>query len=191
MKTEESSATPAAQNPASPPDLIALFDSGARERVPMSVPRQRLQVPEIPGYVLYWMLEENVSSAFQAGYELVKTDDVRLNQFNVATTLGVSGNADLGTNVTMMGNKPSQENGGKAQMLYLMKIREDWYKQDQRKIAEANARRMEPIFRGEQIIDVDGEGGSGKGDRSLRYVDKDRTGIARPLFNRPARKAST
>ena len=190
----------ALQNPASPDDLYAKLEAGAIERVPMSVPRQKLQVPEISGFHLYWMLEENVGAAFRAGYLMVKTDELSLVQLNVATPGHMSGNMDMGTNISALGNKPSSENGGHAQMLYLMKIREEWFRADQQKIAQRNASVMSSIFRGEKIVDTNAEGealgSQDPGDKSLRYVDRERSGpgglaTMKPLFQRPTRKGST
>src|SRR5450755_2116464 len=90
-------------NPANATPAVAA--RAERKRVPMSVPRQKLAVPEIPGFVCYWHLESNVGAALQAAYEFVKTDEVDLVQTLPANALGVSGNMDMGTNISMMGNK--------------------------------------------------------------------------------------
>jgi hypothetical protein len=202
MATLEQPAPVELQNPASPEDLFRRIEAGEVERVPMSVPRQKLQVPALSGFHLYWMLEENVGAAFRAGYQMVKTDELSLLQMNVATAGSVSGNMDMGTNISALGNKPSSENGGRQQMLYLMKLKEEWFRADQRKIAERNAGVMNAVFRGEKIIDTFDDGETKKGtnenadDKALRYVDRERSGpgglkTMKPLFNRPARKGST
>lgn len=145
-----------------------------RKRIPMSVPQRKLEVPEIPGFRLYWFLETNVPRAQQGGYEFVDDKDVSLNQFNVGIDKGLSGNSDLGSHVSIFGGRDEQ---GKPMRLILMKIRQDWFDEDQKVIADRNAAVMGAIFQKEAIM---GEGGAPE-DRAQRYVKT-------ALFQRPTRK---
>src|SRR5438105_15809557 len=89
--------------PASNPATRAAEPEGKRKRIPMSVPRPRLSVPELPGYFLYWHLERNVPAALQAGYEFVNSNELPINQLNVATDSTVRGNADMGRHIRVVG----------------------------------------------------------------------------------------
>jgi hypothetical protein len=181
-------ANPPVQNP-SPASRSAAEagkkDAGARVRIPMSVPRRKLQTPELPGYHLHWFLEENVFLAQQAFYEFVKTDELHVNQFNPASALGMSGSADMGTNICIIGNKVGAT--GKPEMQYLMKLKLEYWDEDARKLEELNAAKLGAIFRGERIL-AEEQGKVPSEDRGLSYVDKDRTSMHKPLFHRPTRR---
>ena len=164
-------------------------DVTERTRVPMSVPRRKMETPEIPGYHPHWHLEENVPAALRAGYEFVLTDELDIAQSLDTQDVGgdstKSGNQSLDSRISIIGNKTG--NNGKPEMQYLMKLREEWWNKDRYQIDEKEATKLGTIFRGDQIMGSEKTSGS---DSSLRYVDKDRTGVARALFNRPARKGS-
>lgn len=150
---------------------------GDFKRVPMSVPRQRLSVPSLPGYYLYWMLESNVPRAQAAGYEFVLQDDLPVNQRGVGTDSQISGNADLGSHVRVVaGLGPA----GEPEYHVLMKLREEWYLEDQNALQKANSQRLSAIF-GEGAVAGDSQLPSGS-DASNRYVKK-------ALLQRPIRKS--
>lgn len=146
-------------------------DVAARKRIPMSVPRRKLEVSDIPGYHLYWFLDENVPMALQAGYEHVKDDEVTINQQNVGTSREISGNTNLGTHVSIVA-------GAGGQSLNLMKIKEEYYQEDRKAIEERNAEIIRAIFKEEQVAGSDNVSAD---DRSKRYVKQ-------ALFNRPVNK---
>lgn len=156
-------------NPANAPELPV------RRRIPMSIPTRKLEVAEIPGFHLYWFLESNVPRAIEAGYDYVDSNEVTLSQQNVATGKDISGNADLGSRVKVVGG--TGEHGG-AEHLVLMKIRNEWYDEDRKAIEAKNASVLSAIFRDEPIPGAEGPAGS---DMSNRYVKT-------PLLNRPVRK---
>ena len=137
-------------NPTAPAVEAAPAARAARIRVPMSVPRRKLQTPEIPGYHLHWFLEENVFLAQQAFYEFVEMGELPIAQFNPATSLDVSGSLDLGTKVCIVGNKIGAL--GKPEMQYLMKLPLEYWSEDQRKLEELNAAKLGQIFKGERIL---------------------------------------
>jgi hypothetical protein len=152
-----------------------------RRRIPMSVPRRKLEAAPIPGYVLYWFLEVNVPNAIDAGYEFVDRAEVRLNQTNPANSADDSGNTDLGSRVSVLGNK-SGENG-RPDRLILMKIKEEWWKEDRELLDNRNAAVIQTIFAGTQVA------GSTGGDHSTTYVRAQGSSSGR-LLNRGLKKVT-
>jgi hypothetical protein len=148
----------------------------ARKRIPMSTPQRKLEVTEIPGYHLHWFRDDNIPRAVQAGYEFVDAKEVHVNQVNVGSSKDITGNADMGSRVRVVGGVA--ESGG-AEHLTLMKLREEYWREDRRAIDERNASVMSAIFQDEQIL---GSEKLSADDRSQRYV-----GTA--LFQRPTRKS--
>lgn len=147
-----------------------------RRRIPLSVPRRKLEAVPIPGYVLYWFKESNIPQAIEAGYDFVDNREVTINQTNEGNSSSTSGNTDLGSRVSVIGDR-SNENG-QPERLVLMKIREEWWREDREILDNKNAATMQQIF-GEGVI-----AGSGRGDHSQSYV---KTAIAQgrgALLNR-------
>lgn len=182
MTTEVQSAADPKPNPS--------LDSQAkdlprRKRIPMSVPQQRLQVPEIPGYHLHWFKESNVPRALAAYYEPVGIDEVPVHQRGVATHNAISGSQDLGTGVKIISGVTEFNH---AEYLVLMKLRQEYWDEDRAEIDRKNADRMGAIFRNEQILNPDSVRKSGQtaDDKALQYVSAK---MDKPLFNRPTRKA--
>lgn len=175
---------PTEQNPANAPGPSE--GSASRKRIPMSVPRRKLETTVIPGFRCYWFLEERIPQAIQAGYEFVDDREVHVNQSGVASDLSVSGNQSLDSRVRI--------HAGGGQYFILMKIKEEWFREDQQLIAKRNAEVLSQIFRGEVIVEGEGAPQQSQSDRNLRYVDLDRTSLAMPqksLFQRPTRKSRT
>jgi hypothetical protein len=158
-------------NPANIPDKT----TSERKRIPMSVPSRKLEVPDMPGYNLYWFLESNVPRALQGGYEFVQSHETVLNQHNVATDRSISGNADLGGQVRVVGG--AAESGG-VEHLVLMKLKQEWYDEDRRAIEQRNASVMSAIFQEEQIL----------GSETVAAEDKGNRYVSKALFQRPVRK---
>lgn len=165
-----------------------------RKRIPMSVPRRRLECTPIPGYHLYWAREEDMGLFIDAGYEFVARGEARVNyRDRVAGRVEEDGNLDLGDRVKMWAGRGED---GRPHYHILMKIREEWYEEDQALLRNHNAKILQAIFRGEVVVDTDASGASAGGDLSNRYVDKERTSLVRgspasapkSLFQRPVRK---
>lgn len=150
-------------------------DIAARKRVPMSTPTRKLEAPEISGWHLHWFLDRNVARALRGGYEYVDQDEMPANQFSIAGDKSLSGSADLGSRVTMIGGTAE---GGDVEHLVLMKIKEEFWREDQQQIEQRNAAVIQGIFKNEQIM---GSERTSAEDKGLRYVKT-------ALFNRPARK---
>ena len=111
----------------------------ARTRIPMSVPQQRLVVPEISGFHLHWMrgTAERIQQALNAGYEFVNDDEVDTVGLGVANDAGQSGNSDLGTRVSLLAGGESGPDGQPIR-LYLMKIKNEWWAEDQSRMEDRN-----------------------------------------------------
>ena len=182
---------PVLHNPASPLPLHEQIASGRRKRVPVSNGRRKLEVPEIPGFSLYWFLEQNVQSALEGGYQFVDPQETVLNQHGFANSLDDSGNTDLGSRVSI-----ATTGGEGASRLYLMKIRLEWFQEDQLSIHNVNKRILETIFRDEFIFDPEqGQGAAPQGRRDPNTYFHDSNQFAgnagrRALFNRGRRKAA-
>jgi hypothetical protein len=172
LAAKPAEAKPGAET-APPPSLLR----SGRKRIPMSVPQRKLEVPEIPGYHLHWFREVNVPRAIQAAYEFVKTDELPINQISLGSSVDSSGNTDLGTNVRVIGainelNHP--------EYLVLMKLREEYWREDRAEIDAKAASKMKAIFRDEVILD-DPSHPPDADTQALRYVKT-------AVFNRPTRK---
>jgi len=179
---ETGETNPQAPNPSSISERTKKLEALRANRIPMSLPHQKLQVAEISGYRLYWFNEENVERALNAGYEFVRREEISINRNSIGGHPGVSGNTDLGGNVSLVADKTEQ---GAPIRLILMKIMMELFKEDQLAIIEKNAAIMSAIFDEEKIV---GEGGQISDSGALTYVDRARTEF-RPVMNRPIRKA--
>ena len=165
-----------AVNPANVPEK----QRPERARIPMSLPIQRLAVPEIPGYHLHWIRGEamRIQRALRAGYEFVSPDEVDLNTYGLANGPQDSGNQDLGSRVSHLGG--TDEKGG-VEMLYLMKLKEEHFQAD----LELKAQRQEAIaaqLRGDKGFAQAGD------DNSHRYVGEQTKRAQSNLFL-PKRRA--
>ena len=102
-----------------------------RTRIPMNSAVQRLKVPPIPGYFLFWWLgkPEVIERAKQAGYTFVLTDEVSLNDRSLGGDAKKSGNTDMGTLVSVVAGSEIGSDGQPVR-LYLMKLPEEWHQAD-------------------------------------------------------------
>lgn len=159
-------------------------------RIPMSIPQLKLEVPEIPGWHLYWAVESNLPRFFQGGYELVYDKEIHVNQTGIGSQHSISGNMDLGTRVAIAAGV--KENGD-TEYLVLVKIEEEYYREDQSKIEDLNRRVLRAIFKEKKPVDVGGQGNN-PGETQQRYVDQADISVngrlrpQAPLFQRRQRK---
>lgn len=147
-------------------------------RRPMSTSRRRLETPEIPGHHLHWFKEDNVPLALDAYYEFVDKNEVSMNQLNVSLS-EVSHGTDLGSRVSLIADKSES---GSPVRAYLMKIKEEYWLEDQKEVEAVNMRVMSAVFGEEAQVGI---GGVAKPREALTYIDKERTA----LYNRATRKA--
>lgn len=91
------------------------------KRVPLGVPRAKLDVPKIPGYHTHWLNDEpgRLEAATAGGYEFVHEKELQ----------GEAGNTDLGEKVSRI---VGRNEDGSPLRAFLMKLKEEWYREDQR-----------------------------------------------------------
>lgn len=101
-----------------------------RTRIPMSVPRQRLSCPDIVGHHVHWINDEpgRIMQAQQAGYEFVGKEEAHINIGDVAGDIFGEG-TDMGDRVSVVVG--TQRDDKTPLRAYLMKIRNEWYREDQ------------------------------------------------------------
>lgn len=161
------------------PEKIALRNTSERKRIPMSVPVQRLEVPDLAGYHLHWFRDtaERIQRALDAGYEFVEEREVQLNSVTLGGDSAQSGNTDMGSRVSVVSGEGAASEG-QAGRLVLMKIKQEWYEEDQKLVDERNSKVADSLCGGLIGSDKDAAG-----DTQHRYLDKTRTRIP-DLFKR-------
>tara|TARA_R110000868_G_scaffold301_2_gene2511 strand:- start:19117 stop:19641 length:525 start_codon:yes stop_codon:yes gene_type:complete len=155
-----------------------------RKRVPMSVPVQRLESPDIPGYHLHWFTgsPERIQRALDGGYEFVDERETKVNQVGLGNDSTRSGNTDMGSRVSVVSGDEVGKDGQPVRMI-LMKIKQEWYEEDQ-KLVEQRNEQVAAALRGGLM----GAERDAAGDTQHRYVDKARTQIP-DLFKPKHRKS--
>ena len=148
-----------------------------RRRIPMSVARRKMEVEALPGFHLHWFSDANVPLALDAGYEFVSKDEISLNQLGVGANHNMSGNTDMGSRISIIGSLSGPTGG--PERAYLMKLKEEYRKEDVAAMAAVAAAPLEAIFRDEMIAGPEGKVNE-RGE--LVYVKT-------ALLNRPTRKA--
>lgn len=150
-----------------------------RKRIPMSVPVQRLEAPDIPGYHLHWFLgtKERMARALDGGYEFVDNTELSINNVGLGGDSTLSGNTDMGSRVSVVSGEEVGKDGQPTRLV-LMKIKQEWYEEDQ-KLVEARSEQTAAALRGGLL------GSEQDRDVRHRYVDKARTAI--PDFFTPKR----
>lgn len=144
-----------------------------RQRGVFNGTRQRLHVDgTVPGHVMYWFSDTDgrVERAQTGGWEFVTRED------GVSVPGGNSGaeSSDLANRFRVV---MGQKENGDPMYGYLMKIKQEWYAEDQEDIHNENQRRMEALVH---------DGGEGANSVENRYVPKGRKqalGMASGTFN--------
>jgi hypothetical protein len=143
------------------------------KRIPWNSPTSKLGVTEIPGYRLYWFRGDanRIARAQQAGWEFVEQREVKMLETGMGNPLGGEFSADMGSRVSIVsGNGGEAE--GQAGRLILMKIKLDWYLEEQQVKEQRNEKVAEAIRGG--LLGQEKDKGA---DAQRRYLDKDRTSI--------------
>lgn len=148
-----------------------------RRRIPMSVAKRKMEVEALPGFHLHWFSEANVPQAIDAGYEFVSNEEISLNQLGVGARHNMTGNTDMGSRISIIGSLSGPAGG--PERAYLMKLKEEYRKEDLESMAKVAAAPLEAIFQGEMIAGPEGKVNE-RGE--LVYVKT-------ALLNRPTRKA--
>tara|TARA_R110000868_G_scaffold72639_6_gene211418 strand:+ start:119 stop:646 length:528 start_codon:yes stop_codon:yes gene_type:complete len=143
-----------------------------RKRIPMSVPVQRLQTEELPGYHLHWFLgtAERIKRATDGGYEFVDANEMKTNNLSLGGDSAASGNIDMGSQVSAIAGGLDEK--GQPSRMILMKIKQEWYDEDQ-KLLENRNEQVASALRGGLM----GAESDRPGDTMHRYVDKAKTAI--------------
>lgn len=133
----------------------------AFQRIPMSAPMAKLTTPDIPGYHLHWINDYpgRINQAIRAGYQFVEQEEVHVNSRDIAGDRSEFGGTDLGTRVSIV---VGTDDKGKELRGYLMKIRSEWYTQDQSVIQD----RIDGLYSAMR----EGKQNTGGSDGSNRYV---------------------
>ena len=141
-----------------------------RTRIPMSTPRQKLSVPEIPGFSLYWMkgTPDRLGQALQSGYEYVDASETALSNHSLGGDARKDGSTDLGSRVSVIAGEDIGVDGQPIR-LYLMKIKEEWHQEDLRAQAGASEKLRDQLTAGK----VGAEAYKGAGDVQSVYVGKE------------------
>lgn len=144
-----------------------------RQRIPMSVPVQRLEAPEIPGYHLHWFVGsgDRLQRAIDGGYEFVNANEMKLNSVGLGGDSTISGNTDMGSRVSIVSGQEVGKDGQPTRLV-LMKIKQEWYEEDQKLVDEKNGKLAQALTSG-----MIGSEQDAAGDARHRYVDKSRTAI--------------
>jgi hypothetical protein len=154
---EESKAD--AINPANSAEQKMADQKEKRTRIPMSVPRAKLATPELPGFHCHWINDYTgrLLQAMQGGYEFVSPEEALITSNDLAGS-PVGAGSDLGSRVSVVVGKNED---GSPLRAYLMKIRNEYFKEDEQ-AREAQVDRIDDAMRqGKQPTD---------GDSSNRYV---------------------
>ena len=141
-----------------------------RKRIPMSVPVQKLSVPDLPGYHLHWFTgsPERLGRALEGGYEFVEETETSTNDVGLGGTSTRTGNTDMGSRVSVVAGSEIGRDGQPVRLV-LMKIKQEWYEEDQKLVEQRNDQVINSLLGGTQA--------AGGNDASNRYVDRDRTKI--------------
>jgi len=146
-------------NPANSAAQTMEVEREKRTRIPMSAPRAKLSTPLIPGYHCHWLNDYTgrILQASQGGYEFVTKEEALVTMPDLAGDPLGSG-TDLGSRVSVVVGKNED---GTPLRAYLMKIREEWFAEDQASSQTRVDSVHEAMRQGKQSVD---------GDASNRYV---------------------
>lgn len=145
-----------------------------RKRIPMSVPIQRLEAPDIPGYHLHWFngTAERIQRAQDGGYEFVDARELRLNNASLGGDSTQSGNTDMGSQVSVVSGEDLGRDGQPNRMI-LMKIKQEWYEEDQKLLEDRNSAIAQSLLQGT----TGAQQAADSREVNMRYIDKNRTAI--------------
>lgn len=177
MSLEQAAEKAKAKMQGSNPSVTPEKPVGERTRIPLSVPERKLEVPEIPGYRLRWFRgsPQRLAQAQRAFYEFVTPDEVQLNNVVIGGDAKKDGNSDLGSRVSVIEGSET-DGAGQAMRLYLMKQKEEYWKEDQALIQGRNDSIAEALTASYATGQVGGRAeGETMEDASRRYVDPKRS----------------
>jgi hypothetical protein len=146
--------------------------------IPMSMPRERLSVPERPGWHRHWFRgsPDRLARAQEAYYQFVDPATVHTADTDLAGD-GSGGNTDMGTRYSVVAGD-DLDNSGQPSRLYLMECREELFQRSQEILAQRNES-VATALRGGRIGVGEGDSGETNFDASQRYTK----GKVPDLFN--------
>jgi hypothetical protein len=113
-------------------------------RVSLSAPNRKLETQPIPGYHQHWFLERNVPKALRGWYEFVRPEDVPTMDRSIGGRTEGTTSEDLGgARITQIAGV---NESGQPEQLVLMKIRQEFFNDEQQKLAERNLSIIRQIF---------------------------------------------
>lgn len=185
-KAAEAKAKMDKQNPSNSPEKPA----AERQRIPLNLPVQKLEVPEIPGYHLRWFRgsAQRIMQAERAGFVFVRPDEVQLNSVSLGGDANHSGNTDMGDRVSVVAGDIDDQ--GQAVRLYLMKQKMEHYLEDKKLLDERNdsvADALTAAFRNGAPV-AGAAPGERPDDLGNRYVSRERQPKIPDLFRRKGRR---
>ena len=136
---------------------------GRRVRNAFNGTKQKLQVGNgIPGYHLHIFNDEpgRIQTALDGGYEFVSPDEVGGTTENV-----VSRNTDIGDKVRFLVGANAT---GEPVYAYLMKIKQEWFEEDQKALQERNDL-TDRAIKGGKLAGIDN---TGFYDAGIKYQNK-------------------
>jgi len=156
-------------NPGNRPEPAA----AERRRIPMSVPVQKLEVPDVPGYHLHWFVNspDRIQRALDGGYEFVDEREIKPNAVSLGGDSATSGNTDMGSRVSIVAGQEIGRDGQPARLM-LMKLKQEWWNEDQARVEARNTKVRDSLLGG--LIGAENDR---PGDAQHRYVDPSRTQI--------------
>lgn len=166
----------ASQNPTAAPGK----SDAERQRIPMSVPERKLEVPPIPGYYVKWFrgTPQRIAQAQRAGFSFVTPEDVKLNNVSLGGDATKAGNAGMGSLLEVLEGGLGED--GQPLRLVCMKQKMEHYLED-RAISDARndsvAQALTAAFQDGTAATGAGQQGERTADVQNRYVDKARTKI--------------
>ena len=168
------------QNPANVEETFVI----PADFIPMSMPRERLAVPERPGWHRHWFRgsPDRLARAQEAYYQFVKPEDIHTANLDLAGDGSQAGNTDMGTRYSVVAGDDLDQSGQPSR-LYLMECRQELFERSQQILAERNEG-IATALRGGMIGAQSGDTGETAFDASMRYVK----GKVPDLFNPHKRK---
>lgn len=154
-----------------PAELEGSLADEAVDRIPMSSPNRKLEVPELPGYRLYWFRGEpgRISWALRGGYRFVNPSEVTLHNFDIGGDLSMSGTSTDDDKVAVAAQDGISENG-QFLKLYLMKIKKEHYVSDQQLYEKERIDPFVSALRGGVPVEAPSEMSQMPGDAGTTYT---------------------
>lgn len=182
------SAQPTTQKPSDPASPVSKEPEAVRrKRGSFNSPNLRLATVEIPGYKQYWFSNTpgRIELALQNGYEFVEKTEAQINNRDMlGSDSAASGNTDMGTRVSVASGSEIGPDNQPVRM-YLMKIREQWYREDQEE-RYGEGSRLDNVRK--SLLGLAAPMGGEKmsdSDRAQMYVDTKRTKVPEFLKRKP------